>query len=383
MQSHLPWLDGLRGLAALWVLVSHAQILSGMPGVPVLSCGELAVDLFMLLSGFLMAHHYALRQADEPWHKPATFFVFWIRRFFRIAPLYYLLLAAALLLGPWLGEWRDAIAQHWPHTATEQARYTDRSLANILAHVSFIFGAMPEHAFRTPLPDWSIGLEMSFYAAFPFLMLAIGRWGSLRAGLAVVALAGAAQLAFPQFFTQFTMPAFLPIKLYLFVIGIWMALSRLHGGEKRILAGIFLVLLALVVLERSEIALARVALVTGMFALLHAPETGMLDQARHMLASRAAVWLGETSYGVYLLHLLILTPVAGALSRIPEYLALPAPLRFALCITLAAPPSYLIAWGLYRTIEAGGIRLGKQMIGRLKLAARRPTPAGRVQPRSV
>ena len=96
--DHLPWLDGLRGFAALWVLVSHAQILSGMRGIPVLSWGELAVDLFMLLSGFLMAHHYVLRQEKEPWDAKATFYTFWLRRFFRIAPLYYFLLFFALLL---------------------------------------------------------------------------------------------------------------------------------------------------------------------------------------------------------------------------------------------------------------------------------------------
>jgi peptidoglycan/LPS O-acetylase OafA/YrhL len=62
-EDHLPWLDGLRGLAALWVLISHVQILSGMKYVPVLSWGGLAVDLFMILSGFLMAHHYLVLPA--------------------------------------------------------------------------------------------------------------------------------------------------------------------------------------------------------------------------------------------------------------------------------------------------------------------------------
>src|SRR3569832_20408 len=111
--EHLPWLDGLRGFAALWVLASHVQILSGMHAVPVLSWGGLAVDLFMLLSGFLMAHHYVLRREREPWEDRSTFLIFWLRRFFRIAPLYYVLLVIALGLGPWLGEAREMIAQVW------------------------------------------------------------------------------------------------------------------------------------------------------------------------------------------------------------------------------------------------------------------------------
>jgi len=67
--QHLPWLDGLRGIAALWVMLSHIQILSGLRSLPVLSWGNVAVDLFMMLSGFLMAHHYVLRQDKEPWNK--------------------------------------------------------------------------------------------------------------------------------------------------------------------------------------------------------------------------------------------------------------------------------------------------------------------------
>jgi len=54
--AHIGVLDGLRGFAAFWVLLSHVSILAGMPAVPVLSWGGSAVDLFMMISGFLMTH---------------------------------------------------------------------------------------------------------------------------------------------------------------------------------------------------------------------------------------------------------------------------------------------------------------------------------------
>ncbi|MBH9538896.1 acyltransferase, partial [Novosphingopyxis sp. YJ-S2-01] len=53
-------LDGLRGLAALWVLFGHLVILTGFR-LPVLSKPDLGVDLFILLSGFLMVFQYRLR----------------------------------------------------------------------------------------------------------------------------------------------------------------------------------------------------------------------------------------------------------------------------------------------------------------------------------
>jgi peptidoglycan/LPS O-acetylase OafA/YrhL len=124
---HLPWLDGLRGIAALWVLLHHTFILTGGRGMPVLSWGKLAVDLFMMLSGFLMAHHYMLRRAAKPWGAPSTWTDFWARRWFRISPLYYALLAAALVFGPLIGDQRDLVAAIWPATATAATRYNDAS----------------------------------------------------------------------------------------------------------------------------------------------------------------------------------------------------------------------------------------------------------------
>jgi peptidoglycan/LPS O-acetylase OafA/YrhL len=260
-EDHLPWLDGLRGLAALWVLISHVRILSGMKYVPVLSWGGLAVDLFMILSGFLMAHHYIQRRKAEPWEQSRTVFVFWTRRFFRIAPLYYVLLILSLLLGPMLGEYRAAIAAVWPDTATPASRYLDHGMVNVISHLSFAFGFLPDFAFRTPLPDWSIGLEMQFYLVFPAIMLAIARIGPVKTTLLFIAACIALKVLFPAFFHQFEMPSFLPMKLSVFFGGIWIALARAHTSMR---PGLFIaVALAIVwvTIERSPGAVAQVFLI--------------------------------------------------------------------------------------------------------------------------
>lgn len=375
--EHLPWLDGLRGFAALWVLASHVQILSGMRAIPVLSWGGLAVDLFMLLSGFLMAHHYVLRREREPWEDRSTFLIFWLRRFFRIAPLYYVLLVIALGLGPWLGEARDMIAQVWPATASSPVRYHDQSPINFLAHFSFIFGAVPEYSFRTPLPDWSIGLEMSFYLAFPFLMLMVLRMGPIFAGLVAILVSGALLYGFHDFFARFEMPSFLPFKLYLFFIGMWIAISRLQGSMRFALAASLGVLAAVCLLERSDQSVGRVFLALGMFYLMDNGSLpagqrlhGAITALRAGLSGSLAKFLGNTSYGVYLVHLLLVLPAAALLTRFPGYLAAPDELRYLLCLALVVPPIYLIAWGLFRTVETAGIQLGKAAILQLQRRSR-------------
>lgn len=378
IDSNLPFLDGLRGIASLWVFLSHVLILSGCPHIPLLSEGGLAVDLFMLLSGFLMAHHYLLRRASEPWERPSTWTTFWIRRFFRIAPLFYLLLLVALLFGPFLGQMREQIAALWPQTATSPSRYHDASLSNILAHVSFVFGAVPQYSFETPLPDWSIGLEMQFYLAFPFLMWAASRFGFYIVGYTTVFACLLAGKLFPGFMHGFEMPSFLPLKLHMFFIGIWLA----HGRASGTLGKSLLAALSVVVMSRLFIreSLQQLALHAGMvvfFAYLMSAAPlgwGLLDGVagviRRLFSNKAAVFLGDTSYGFYLLHLLLLLPIAGGLALLPAYQSAPAAFRFGLCVLLTAPVVYAIAWGLHVSVERGGIRMGKYFSGH-----KRPSPA--------
>src|SRR3546814_12295768 len=68
-------LDGLRGVAALWVLLGHMMILTGFR-LPLMSKPDLGVDLFILLSGFLMMFQYRLRAGREDWNAPGTWTAF-------------------------------------------------------------------------------------------------------------------------------------------------------------------------------------------------------------------------------------------------------------------------------------------------------------------
>jgi len=376
--SHVGCLDGLRGLAAAWVFLSHAQILSGLRPLPVLAWGDLAVDLFMMISGFLMAHNYQARSAREPWQSWSTWRAFWVRRFFRIAPAYYLLLALALVMGPMLGSYRAVIGEHFPQTVTPAARYFDSSLSNVWYHVTFLFGTLPNYAFRTPLPDWSIGLEMQFYAVFPLLMLAMGPVFKLWRQVLVFALALGMYLLSRGHASQFEMPAFLPLKLHVFLLGIALAYAK----RGRAVLGPWLMVglvCSYVLYKRPDVHGVSFALTAAGFGLLVSSpsKSRLLHRVREALSSAPGRLAGDYAYSFYLVHLLLLIPVAGLLISNAWYLALSPLLRFVICAVVAGMASLVLCALLHRFVEQPGIRFGKWLLGRRRPVAHPTSIHGR------
>ncbi|MDQ0455019.1 acyltransferase family protein [Rhizobium paknamense] len=366
-------LDGLRGLAALWVLVGHAHLLTGFR-VPILASPDLGVDLFILLSGFLMVFHYQLRRDREPWESPATWASFWLRRFFRIAPLYYVLLFVALALGPVIYEARmviDAFNGVHPQAAS---RYLDGSVTNHLAHMSFLYGLHPNFAYRTPLPDWSIGLEMQFYAALPFIMLLVGFFGWARGLAGVVAGGVALAILADRAGVHFPMPAFLPLKLHVFAAGMLMAAALFWEKRKAWLALAAALLLVLIPIGGEMGRLhegVRLLIVTGFFALVHARHlpgrlAAPLTRLGDLLGNRFFHLLGELSFGAYLIHLLIMQPVIAFLITHGNF---SNPVRFALSLLVTIPVVYGLAFLGYRFIEVPGQKLGRMVLKRKPAAA--------------
>lgn len=377
--ARIECLDGLRGLAALWVLLGHASLLSGWR-IPLIHSPDLAVDLFMMLSGFLMAYHYIERRAREPWRATATWVTFWTRRFFRIAPLYYLLLLAALFAGPVLGEARNVIAIAVPGSETAPERYLDDSWQNLAMHLSFVFGFSPDYSFRTALPDWSIGLEMAFYAAFPFLMLLVARFGFIATAIGVTLACSLLSMIFFGYFTAFPEPSMLALKLPIFLAGMLVAASlQAMGWRRLLLLGVAVAICLMPVHGAPAFGLAP-AIRLGCLALLailvdchRLPHLAgihrIVPAIARLLGGRVATFLGDSSYGVYLLHLLIMLPVLREVITVLQP-ASPA-MRFLATVAITVPVVYATAWLLHVAVERPGIQLGRRLLGILRA---RPQP---------
>src|SRR5438309_178538 len=176
-RQRLAGLDGLRGLAALFVVVNHV-FLRAFPGYPVdhapfwagwFIYGRFAVVVFIVLSGFSLA----LSAARRGWRLDAIS-RFAQRRARRILPAYWAALAFSLAVA-WL-----IVAQ--PGHGVPDAKSV---LVNGLLVQNVVGARSPNAAF------WSMAVEAQLYILFPLLLLTVRRWGAV-AMVATVTLVVAA-----------------------------------------------------------------------------------------------------------------------------------------------------------------------------------------------
>lgn len=369
-QNHLGVLDGLRGVMCLWVLVGHACGLTSMTSIPILRSPHYAVDGFMMLSGFLMTYHYALRSEKEPWARNTTWIAFYIRRYFRIAPLYYLLLIPAFVFNQTFIRWRTALLDpslHMPEAPPF-------SLHNLIYHLSFLFGLWPKYHASLILPDWSLSLEMQFYLMFPLLMLLAARVGWVTFSIAASAIWLLCTSHFLGLTDRFVQPSPLPLSLLWFVIGMLWAASYLDANKKRS-RGMILFACSLSLLSRDP----HDVVLVGSFAWVLFSK-GWLSMGksasivRMALSGRVGKFLADASYSVYLLHLLILTPIAYLLTT---RFQLNVGARFSIALATTATISYGIARPL-ALIEERGISLGRRF-SKMVLARQERQPRHKAQ----
>jgi peptidoglycan/LPS O-acetylase OafA/YrhL len=161
--KRLAGLDGVRGLAALFVVVNHV-FLRAFPGYPVdrapfwagwFIYGRFAVVVFIVLSGFSLA----LSPARHGWRLGAVS-RFARRRAGRILPAYWAALVFSLA-GAWL-----IVPQ--PGNGVPDGKSV---LVNGLLVQNLVSAHSPNGAF------WSMAVEAQLYVAFPLLLLMVRRWG--------------------------------------------------------------------------------------------------------------------------------------------------------------------------------------------------------------
>jgi peptidoglycan/LPS O-acetylase OafA/YrhL len=377
--SELSFIDGIRGLLALWVLLGHATVYSGSTLYHYFN-GAPAVDIFMLLSGLLMGWNSLKRQEVEPIEKPRTWLYFYIRRFFRIAPLFYLCFVIAFVFANSYSEMghaiQAAIAPPWSGQPIYLHQKEAPTAINFILHLFFLFGFHPEYAANNALPDWSIGLEMQFYLAFPFMMMFLRRFSLVRfvsvstvLYIAALLLIGVYITAKPKLLGSYPQPSMFLLKINCFVVGMLIAHAFSAAKEVNYVA-LLLALMLCFIKQNLQFSVGTCLIV---FLLLYNFTDNPLGGARRLtgvinglLSGRFFSWMGRISYSVYLIHTLLMIPIACFLLKYKVYLSLPPALRFCVLSVLILPLVYTLSHVLERYIERPGIGLGRVLIQRLK-----------------
>lgn len=293
---HLDALTGIRGIAAWGVVLYHirlslAEILPS-PVIDALGKCYLAVDLFFILSGFVIWYNYADRIAHGGW--PATRLFLW-RRFARVWPLH------AVILGGFV-----ALAVLLIVTGHDASHYL---FGELPLHVLLIqnWGFSPDLSWNHPA--WSISTEVTAYLLFPALVLAT-RWERVSSWVLAVLVAG---LAF-GLHRLFVFKGYTGLGTNIPVMGIWrcqagFAMGCLmyllwqrwrsipRAGALSALACAAIVSIALL-LRLAETAWIPAAFFTGLLALA-------LGLGARLFGGRVQTYLGEISYATYLSHYLL------------------------------------------------------------------------------
>jgi peptidoglycan/LPS O-acetylase OafA/YrhL len=305
--DQLPSLTPLRGVAALWVVLYHyrgtAQFLPNLDITPhsyLISKGYLAVDMFFILSGFVMAHVYRRAFSEGVGEHYRSFLV---ARIARLYPLHIFILALFVLAA--------TASQFMTGLATGSfdsiPLMGPRSWGAILANI-FMLQGLAAGRLSWNYPAWSISVEFVAYLAFPVALPAIARAPNpVRLVLATLLFAVLAWLAVSTKgdLDQWNGPITLVRCMPEFLLGTLLYFVFRDYGKRFWLNTDFAVLSVLVATLACLHFGAPDLLIVSLFAALVLLAVSNGGAFAKLANTGPLIWLGEISYSLYLIHGLI------------------------------------------------------------------------------
>lgn len=288
-------LDGLRGVAALTVVIWH------LPGPRSLPSAYLAVDLFFMLSGFVLAYRYDGKLVDRE-----AAWTFLVMRLIRLYPLYFIGSVLGLLCQWWaLG--LSAPAGMYGHLAV-QGLFAAAALPLLSAH-----GVV----FPLNVPAWSLFYEFLVNAAFGFTYRRVDRRGlivivGISAAVLILLLALVGHLQFTGQMPKFLLASIRTIFGFyggVLLFGLWreerLPVWRIHPA---------FLLIALILLLGAPAAKPVGPVLTFLVVFVSFPlllTAGLANEPSGQLA-RFMSWLGLLSFPLYAVHYPVLTFIERA-----------------------------------------------------------------------
>lgn len=348
-QHKIRALEGLRGLMAWWVVLGHLTLAAGWR-LPLIRRSTLAVDVFIVLSGFVIALLVAQRR--EAYRPYIT------RRAFRIFPLYLAVLAVSTVMLPLaLQAWLNA---PFP-TLTNGNRLmlaqtaTQNLPAHVLVHIPLLQGLVPPGllpgaAWTLVGQAWSVSLEWQFYLVAPLMV-----WGLATPRRAVAAVA---VMALAAFSSRGLTQGYLGSYIWHFGLGI-ATYSLVTNPEARRFYGPLALFFGAAALYRGG---AWQLLPLGLWVAAATCAAGVrwVRPLSSFLSRPALVRMGELSYSTYLVHMIPMTLAVYVLNQLDL-----SQLTYTLLLLgTAIPATYGLSVLTFRWIEKPGMAWGAAMAGR-------------------
>lgn len=348
-RAFVPALEGMRGFAALGVLITHVAFQTGATGVPVIGRVwgrfDMAVALFFALSGFLLWRgHAAAARGLAPSPSLPRYF---LNRAARILPAYWVVVVLVLLLLPEAGGgWRVWAA--------------NLGLVQVFVPLTLTGGLTQM---------WSLSVEVAFYLLLPFLALALYRLRGDAARYRLPVIVAACVLSLAWVYVPVSTPDgihsdnWLPGYLPWFGAGMVLAELAVGGGGAitRIAARRMpMAVLAVVAFGLSATELAgpeglvraqpwqysvKIALGAVMAFALLAPLVLGSDRRHRILEHPVTLAIGRWSYGIFIWHLAVLSII------FPMFGLMPFNGHFVFVLVLTVALTIPVASASYALVE--------------------------------
>lgn len=350
---HVPALDGVRGLAVILVMAFHIW------RSPVTALGWSGVDLFFVLSGYLITG-ILWDTRGLPGHGRA----FYVRRALRILPLYYAVLVVVFVVRPLLG---------WSHRLDDIALRPEQVWYwTYLCDWRIALGHPRAFTFLTHF--WSLSIEEQFYLIWPLVVWRCSRGRSLAIAMILVAAAFALRVVLVTRGLSEVAYGLLPCRADALAVGAIVALAvRGPGGVPAVrrwllpVTAVSVVIAAVLVAVRPTVEFIDPGMVVIGYSAVDWTFAGLVF-AGGTVPSEVLEWpmlraAGRYSYGLYVFHPMVMwwiTRDVPVLQRV-EW-------RFVLASALGSAGA---AWVSYHLYESRFLRL-KERWARLTAAVPKP-----------
>ncbi|MDK8189273.1 acyltransferase [Paenibacillus sp. UMB7766-LJ446] len=380
MKLNTSVLNGLRLLLALWVVCGHFYIVIGGKNfidIPFISSllqqPIIAVNGFMLVTGFLMTYHYILREQKEPFLEAPTGIKFILRRLFRLYPVYFIAIIAAFFLVENMYLLRKEILEFFTGSSITvfgaESKLETPTLIGMFSHLFFLHGLIPHQDSTILSVAWSLSLEMQFYIIFPIIFAILFRKQTgLRFSIITLFSVALSVLSLNYLKSYFDMPAALFFRMPVFILGMMVAAAALKKIKWRFVTLNGLIILAM---EDKLTIILTVGLIFLMFYenlkyILPRSIYSIISFFAGLLSNKLSKFGADISYSLYLIHMIIMPFIIKFFINFNYSKLLTAGLSFVSLLAITITLSYI----LYLYVEKPFIVMGKRLVGALPRSAR-------------